>query len=136
MAAVLKILNSFEIAAKCASIICLILFVSWQFMPKFLFFIFGMENMQLAYFLGQRIAALFIGMAIILFFLAKEESYRIQKILALGFAISCIFLAISGSLALVNNIAGIGILFAIIVEIAFAIWFLWATSKISFKIIF
>lgn len=136
MAAILKTLNSFEIAARFASIICFILFISWQFLPNLLFFIFGLENGEIGYFLGQRIAALFIALALILYFLANEKGQKIQKVISISFALACFLLAISGIFAYLKNIAGIGIMIAIIVELFFCFWFLFVTRQIKFSILY
>lgn len=132
----MKIINSFEIAARCAAFVCFALFIAWQFMPNLIFIVFGMENGELAYFLGQRIAALFIALGFILLFLANEKGEKIQKTIAISFAIACLLLAISGILAFKNNVTGIGIWLAIIIELIFCFWFLMATRQIKLSILF
>ncbi len=132
----MKILNSYKYACKAGSIICLALFISWMFLPNILFNIFAIEYNNFTIFLGQRIAALFLGLFVILFFLANENNARVQKTLSFSFAISCLILAYSGIVGMINGAAGIGILIAIIVELFFAFWFFYSTRKISFSILF
>ncbi|MBN8649758.1 MAG: hypothetical protein J0L55_17560 [Caulobacterales bacterium] len=131
----MEVLNSYKYACKAGSITCLTLFISWMFLPNILFNIFAIEYNNYTIFLGQRIAALFFGLSIILFFLANENNARVQKILSVSFAISCLILAYSGVTGLQNGAAGIGILIAIIVELFFAFWFFYSTWKISFSIL-
>ena len=132
----MEILNSYKYACRAGSIICLALFISWMFLPNILFNIFAIEYNNFTIFLGQRIAALFFGLFIILFFLSNENNVRVQKTLSISFAISCLILAYSGVAGLLNGAAGIGILIAIIVELFFAFWFVYSTRKIYFSVLF
>jgi hypothetical protein len=115
---------SFRNVSVVSSAICFVLAFFWIVVPQFLLWIFQVESLEPALFVARRGGALFMGIAILLFLAREAESSKARRAIALGFATSCIILALLGIYELAARHAGIGILLAVTVESTLAVAFL------------
>ena len=120
---------SFEVLATIAATICFVLAVVWSLAPQRLLSLWGVAYSQPAGLVSRRGAALFLGIGV-MFFLARSAELSVgRSALSAGFAVVCLALAALGVMELVRKRAGIGILSAVLVEVALAVAFLFQLLK-------
>jgi len=110
--------------------VCLALVAVWLLAPRTLLAFWGVASAAdpLADLMGQRTAALFAGLGLMLYLARDAEPSSARTALASGFALACLALACSGVYELSAGHAGVGILGAILVEAALALGFLTARA--------
>lgn len=80
---------------------------------------------------SRRGAALFFGIGVMLFLARHAEPSPSRAALSYGFSVGCLALASLGLFEMAKKRAGIGIISAILVEIALAVAFLIADSPLA-----
>jgi hypothetical protein len=73
---------------------------------------------------ARRCGALFAGIAVILYRVRASGPGPERDAIAIGFAVGCVLLAVTGLQALYSGVAGLGILLAVAVELLLAAAFL------------
>lgn len=120
---------TFRAAATITSAICMVLACTWAIVPDFLPHLWNVEFTYPVGLVARRGAALFAGVAIILFGARDAEPSPARSAIGRGCAFGCLALALLGTAELATGHAGPGILFAVVVEIAIAFAFFTLNSR-------
>ena len=115
---------SFRNVAILAAFIFLALALAWMFAPGALLSRWGVDLSASAGLVGRRGAALYAGIGIMFLQARNAAPSPTRSALLKGAVVTCLLLAILGTLELVNGHAGPGILVAVGIEIVLAIAFL------------
>lgn len=115
------------------ALIAFTLFTILIFLPEMLFWIFGVEQSNSAFFVGRRMAMLFLGLAILLWVGRNAAHSESRQAISLSIAVSMCGLAGLGAFELSQGHAGPGILLAIFTEFVIAgLYFkLWLEHRIT-----
>jgi hypothetical protein len=111
---------NFRTVAIIAAVICFALAAVWLLAPSFLLSLWGVQYTYPVGLVARRGAALFLGIGVMLFLARNAEPSSSRFALSQGLAVGCIALAALGVIELVTGHAGIGILSAVLVEVALA----------------
>ena len=111
------------------SFIFFALALTWMFAPDLLLAHWGLEHSPSAELIGRRGAALYAGMGVMFFSARIAEPSPARSALLKGAAVVCLILAVLGVFDLATGHAAVGILAAVFIEIALALWFLAALVK-------
>ena len=111
------------LAALTAGILILLAFV-WMFAADFLLGQLQVPVTESALLVGRRMAALFLGLAVMFFIGQAAEPSVARTALSAGVIVACIVLAVLGLFELSAGRAGPFILSAVLVEVGLAIGFL------------
>ena len=114
---------SFRIVAIIASAICFALALIWMLFPQLLLWIWQIDGPEPALLVARRGGALFLGLGTMLLLARDAGPSPARSAIASGLALGCAALAALGVYELVAGHAGLGIVLAIIVEIALALAF-------------
>jgi hypothetical protein len=114
---------SFRRAAIAGSSICLALAALWMDAPQFILWVWQINGTDSTLLMARRGAALFLGLAVMLWLARNAQSSLTRYALALGFLVSCAALAALGISDFVAGRAGLGILAAVTVEAVLALTF-------------
>ncbi len=114
---------SFRGVAIAGSDICLALAALWLGAPQFLLWIWQVNSPDSTLLVARRGAALFLGLAVMLWLARNAESSPTRDAIATGFSISCAALAALGAYEFMAGHAGAGIWAAVTVESALALAF-------------
>ncbi len=106
-------------------LVCFALAVSWTLAPNTLLTVWGVEFSYPVGLMGRRTAALFGGIGVMFFYARNAEPSSARSALISGFVVVCIALAALGTFELASGHAGLGILSAVLVEVALALAFLY-----------
>ncbi|OFC71675.1 hypothetical protein [Alteromonas confluentis] len=107
---------SFKTLSSITSVVAFILFANFLVFPDLLFYIFGVEGSDSAYFIGKRLSVLFFGMSILTWFSRNAEHSEARQAISLSISISMFAMAFLGLFEYFRGFAGIGILIAVITE--------------------
>lgn len=115
---------NFKILAVLSAGLCFVLASIWLFAPKILLTVWGVPYSESVGLVARRGAALF-GAIGAMFFVARNTEVSLARYgLIVGFSFGCVTLASLGIFDLVSGHAGLGILSAVVVEVAFAVAFI------------
>lgn len=115
------------ITAVIALILCLILLL----FPEFIFYLFGIQEHDSAFFIGRRASMLFLGISVLLWASKNSKNSEPRQAICIGLAVSMIALAILGTAEYLRGFAGMGIFLAVITEFLLGAAYLkiWLYSK-------
>ncbi len=116
---------NFRNLAILSSLVCFTLAVTWTLAPNALLTVWGVEFSYSAGLVGRRGAALFAGIGVMFFYARNAEPSSARSALVAGFVVGCVALAALGTFELATGHAGLGILSAVLVEVALALAFLY-----------
>jgi len=111
-----------------------VLSICLLFFPELLFFIFGVEGNESAYFISRRAAMFFVGYAAITFFSRNSQPSESRQSIAMGISLSMMGFAVLGLFEFFRGFAGAGIFMPIIAELFlsisyFTVWLSGANMK-------
>jgi hypothetical protein len=116
---------SFRQAAVAGSSICFALAAVWMGAPQFIIWVWQINGSDSTVMVARRGAALFLGLAVMLWLARNTDNSPTRHAMAVGFSVSCAALAALGIYDFISGHAGIGILAAAtvksILELAFAL---------------
>ena len=112
------------ITAVIALTLCLVLLLT----PEVIFLLFSIDENSSAFFIGRRVAMLFLGISVITWVGRNASHSESRQAVCLGLAISMLSLAVLGTIEYLRGFAGFGISLAVITEsilalLYFKIWF-------------
>lgn len=118
----------FDKLSVVTAVISSILFVILLFYPEVVFWLFSVAESESGEFIARRAAMLFLGIAVLSWFVRSAADSEARQAICLGIGVSMLSLAVVGLFELTRGFAGIGILLAIAVELVlglsyFRIWF-------------
>ncbi len=115
---------NFKTLAVLSAGLCFVLANIWMFAPKILLAVWSVPYSESVGLVARRGAALF-GAIGTMFFVARNAEISLARYgLIVGFTLGCAALASLGIFELVSGHAGLGILSAVVVEVAFAVAFI------------
>lgn len=120
---------TFRSLAILAATICFGLAAVWLLAPKLLLDIWEVEYSYSVGLVARRAAALFLGIGAMLVLARNSAPSQSRMALTAGFSIACLTLAALGIFELLSGHAGVGILSAVVVEVALAASFLLCMHK-------
>jgi hypothetical protein len=106
-----------SMAAAC---LCIALFTMLMLCPSVLQWLFGIEGNATADFIGRRAAVLFLGLAAITYLGRNDANTAARQSIATSLFLTMAGLACLGTIELLRDAAGIGILVAVLGEVLFA----------------
>lgn len=122
---------SFKVLNTITACISLILFVVLLCSPELIFWLFGVEGNESAYFIARRAAMLFLGFAVIAYFSRHAKHSEERQVIILGFTCLMFGLSALGTFEFVRGFVGVGIFLAISAELPLAMLYgsLWLSSR-------
>lgn len=111
----------FSAICTVALLICLSLAFTWAVRPQLLLAMWAIDGNPPALFVGRRAAALFFGLAFVLWAVRRAPPSPVRTAVADGVALACAALAALGLAEFAAGHAGAGILLAVAVEAVLAI---------------
>lgn len=120
---------TFRSLALLASAICFGLAAVWLLAPNLLLGIWGVEYSYSVGLVARRAGALFLGIGAMLVLARNSEPSQSRMALTSGFFVACLTLAALGIFEFLSGHAGVGILSAVVVEVALAVAFLLCIRK-------
>jgi hypothetical protein len=114
---------SFRQVAISGSSICFALAAVWLGAPQSILWIWQISGSDSTLLMARRGAALFLGLAVVLWLARNAESSPTRHAIAVGFSVSCAALAALGIYDFAAGHAGVGILAAVSVEAMLALTF-------------
>jgi hypothetical protein len=114
---------SFRQAAFAGSSICFALAAVWMGAPQFILWVWQINGSDPTLLMARRGAALFLGLAVMLWQARNAERSPTRHAIAVGFSVSCAALALLGTCDVAAGHAGLGILVAVAVEAMLAVTF-------------
>ena len=114
---------SFRQAAIAGSGLCFALAAAWMGAPQFILRLWQINGSDSTLLLARRGAALFLGLAVMLWLSRNAKNSPTRHAIAVGFSVSCAALAALGIYDFVAGHAGIGILAAVTIESMLALSF-------------
>ena len=110
--------------------ISVILSILLLFLPETIFFLFGVDGNESAYFISRRAAMFFVGYAVISYFSRNAQPSVTRQSISLGIALSMLGFALLGLFEYFRNFAGTGIFLAISAELflSIAYFFVWLSD--------
>lgn len=115
---------NFKNLSTLSAIVCFALGLVWLFVPNILLSLWGVDFSYSVGLVGRRSAALFAGIGLMFLCARNTEHSQARASLIYGFVLGCLMLASLGVYELLINQVGVGILLAVIVELALAVGFL------------
>ena len=112
---------NFRNLAILTSLVCFVLAVTWTLAPNSLLTVWGIEFSYPVGLVSRRGAALFAGIGVMFFRARNAEPSSARSALISGFVVGCVALAVLGTIELATGHAGLGILSAVLVEVALAL---------------
>jgi hypothetical protein len=113
----------FQPLADLTAAVCFTLAGVWLLAPSWLLGLWGVEATSSVDVVVHRAAALFVAIGIMFVQARRSAPCAARSALVLGFGSGCVLLALLGLHALLTGRAGVGIVPAIAVEIAFVMVF-------------
>jgi hypothetical protein len=123
---------SFRQAAIVGSSLCLALAAVWMGAPQFILWVWQTNGSDSTLLMARRGAALFLGLAVMLWLTRNAESSPAGHAIAVGFSVSC---AALGMYDFVAGHAGVGILAAAAVEAMLALTFAIVRHAVTFLLL-
>lgn len=115
---------NFQSVAILVALVCFALASVWMFAPELLLSNWGVEYSSSTGLVSRRAAALFAGMGVMFFTARKAEPSVARSALITGFVTACVILAVLGLFEFSSGHATVGILSAVLIEVALALAFL------------
>jgi hypothetical protein len=112
---------SFKLIAQLGALISALLFLTFAFLPVIPFTMLGVAMTPEGLLMARRMAALFLGIALILFLARDAENSDLRRRVCASLSASMAALALFGLYDFVNGGVGYGIWIAITVETFFAV---------------
>ncbi len=112
---------NFKNLAVVSAAICLALCLTWMFAAPWLLSLWGIPYSEAVGVVGRRNAALFAGVAVMLYCARNAQPSSSRFAMSVGFIVSCVLLAGLGLFELFSARAGAWILLAVVAEIALAL---------------
>lgn len=124
---------NFQSVAILVALVCFALASVWMFAPELLLSSWGVEYSSSTVLVSRRAAALFAGIGVMFFTARKAELSVARSALIIGFVTACLILAALGLFEFVSGHATVGILSAVLIEVALALAFLFVagTKKLA-----
>lgn len=116
---------NFRILATLTALGCFLLAAIWAFAPAHLLSLWGVDFSSAAGITGRRNGALFLGLGVMFLYARNSEHSLARSAIISGFVVACLALAALGTYELATGHVGLGILPALLVEIALALAFLY-----------
>jgi len=116
---------TFRSMAILAAIAFLSLALTWMFAPNLVLSDWGIEISSSAAFVGRRAAALYAGIGVMFLAARNAEPSSARSALSKGFVVACGMLAALGVIELSAGHVKPAILIAVLIEVAFAVGFLY-----------
>ena len=118
----------FKIVSAITAVIALTLCLVLLLTPEVIFMLFSIDENSSAFFIGRRVAMLFLGISVITWVGRNASHSESRQAVCLGLAISMLSLAVLGTIEYLRGFAGFGISLAVITEailalLYFKIWF-------------
>ena len=118
----------FKIVSAITAVIALTLCLVLLLTPEVIFMLFSIDENSSAFFIGRRVAMLFLGISVITWVVRNASHSESRQAVCLGLAISMLSLAVLGTIEYLRGFAGFGISLAVITEailalLYFKIWF-------------
>jgi hypothetical protein len=120
---------TFSSLAVIAAIVLFILSLAWMFAPGQSLSVWGVEYASSAGLVARRSAAMYAGIAVMLFRARHAEPSLVRSALVNGVVVSCMTLAALGLFELFAGHAQVGILPAVFVEVAISLAFLFVERE-------
>jgi hypothetical protein len=120
---------NFRSLAILSALIFFALALAWMLAPDHLLSSWGVEFSSSVGLVGRRMAALYAGIGVMFFTARNAEPSSVRSALVTGFVVACLILAVLGVFELATGHAGIGILAAVLIEIALTLAFLYVARK-------
>ena len=120
---------NFKNIATVSALICFALALIWTLTPNVLLAMWGVDFSYSAGLVGRRGAALFAAIGIMFFAARNAKPSSARSALVSGFVFGCFALAALGVFELATGHAGLGILSAVLVEVALALAFLFVARN-------
>jgi hypothetical protein len=119
--AILNRLTEFPFVARFGAFIAMLLFVTFAFIPVIPFAMLGVAMTPEGLLMARRMAALFLGISLILWFLRDAADSDKRRSVCLALSISMAALALFGFFDWLGGRNGPGVFIGIAVEVYFAI---------------
>ena len=118
----------FSTLSGVTALVALILFTILLVAPQLIFLLFAVEGNDAAYFISRRAAMLFLGIALIAYTSRNAVHSTSRQAICLGLGSAMLALFVLGAFELFRGFVGVGILPALVTELAIgssylAIWF-------------
>ena len=118
----------FKIVSAITAVIALTLCLVLLLTPEVIFMLFSIDENSSAFFIGRRVAMLFLGISVITWVGRNASHSESRQAVCLGLAISMLSLAVLGTIEYLRGFAGFGISLAVLTEailalLYFKIWF-------------
>lgn len=110
--------------------VCFALAFAWLFAPQFMLTLWGVDGYtEAAGLVARRGGALFLGIGVMFMMARRAPALPGSTVMSAGFAVACLSLAVLGLVEFAGGHAGVGILSAVAVELAFALGFVAAAGS-------
>jgi hypothetical protein len=119
--AILIKLTEFPFVARFGALVAMLLFVTFAFIPVIPFTMLGVAMTPEGLLMARRMAALFLGISLILWFLRDAADSEMRRKVCLALSISMAALALFGFFDWLGGRNGPGVFIAIAAEVYFAI---------------
>jgi hypothetical protein len=119
--AILNRLIEFPFVARFGALVAMSLFVTFAFIPVIPFTMLGVAMMPEGLLMARRMAALFLGIALILWLLRDEADGPARRRMCLALSVSMAAIATFGFLDWLAGRNGPGVFIAIVVEVYFTV---------------
>ncbi|NWC00016.1 hypothetical protein HX882_29505 [Pseudomonas gingeri] len=111
------------------AILCSAIFIGlacmWLLAPNFFLSRWGVAFSDSVGLLGRRASALYLGIGVMFFLARNAEPSSARSALVTGLVVTCLALAALGAFELLTGNASVGILSAVVIEVALALAFLY-----------
>lgn len=122
---------NFKTITTITAILCFILFITALLFPELLAMLFQIEGNEAAYFVARRAAILFMGLAVLLWFMRNSNHSSSIRAVCAGMSFLWIGMAVLGTIEFLRGYAGIGIIPPVIMELSIGISYskLWLNNR-------
>lgn len=120
---------NFRNVSLAASFTFLVLAAIWLFYPHLLLSMWGVSYSEITGLVGRRSAALFLGLATMLYLMRNAAASQSRLAITAGIIVLCVSLAFLGGYEFLMGRVGSGIFLAIFVEALFAFLFFLVERK-------
>jgi hypothetical protein len=123
--------RSFKRLSTVTAAIALTLFFLLLFTPEIIFMLFQVEGNESAFFISRRAAMLFLGIAVFSWLGRNALDSDSRQAICIGMSVSMLALAVLGVMEFARNFVGMGILGAVVTELALGMAYfqIWNSNK-------
>ena len=121
MGGIMNQIFEFSFVARFGAFIAMLLFVTFAFVPVIPFTMLGVAMTPEGLLMARRMAALFLGIALVLWLLRDEADGQMRRRVCLAMSASMATLALFGFYDFIRGSVGLGIWIAVSVEAYFAL---------------